>query len=48
MSSTVRHAKVDLGKVFKQVDTEGRGTLSDGMIRRAFRALGLKKRTGSK
>jgi Ca2+-binding EF-hand superfamily protein len=47
-ASVARHAKVDLGKVFKQFDTEGRGTLSDGMIRRAFRALGLKKRTGSK
>jgi Ca2+-binding EF-hand superfamily protein len=47
-ASQERHKTTNLAKVFKMFDTEGRGTISDGMLKRAFRALGLKKRSGDK
>ena len=47
-ASQERHKTWNMAKVFKMFDTEGRGTLSDGMLKRAFRALGLKKRSGEK
>jgi len=38
----------DLTQVFKQFDTSGDGFLQIGELKRAFRALGLPKRDGSK
>jgi len=47
-ASVARHAKADFSKIFKSFDTDGDGVLSMGELQRAFRALGLKKRDGSK
>lgn len=43
-----RHSKWNMAKVFKQFDFDGDGQLTMGEFKRAFRALGLKKRDGSK
>ena len=45
-ASVARHARWDMSKVYKQFDTDGDGKLSMREFRRAFRALGLKKRDG--
>merc|ERR1711965_566230 len=37
-----------MSKVFKQFDTDGDGVLDMGEFQRGFRALGLKKRDGTK
>ena len=47
-TSLARHAKWDMSKVFKNFDSDGDGYLSMREFQRAFRALGLKKRTGEK
>jgi len=47
-ASIARHAKWDMSKVFKQFDFDGDGYLDLGEMKRAFRALGLKKRDGAK
>lgn len=47
-ASVARHAKWNMAKVFKQFDFDGDGYLDIGELRRAFRALGLKKRSGAK
>ena len=46
--SVKRHSRWDMGKVFKQFDFDGDGYLSIAELKRAFRAIGLKKRTGVK
>jgi len=46
--SVERHSKWDMAKVFKQFDTNGDGELDMDEFKRAFRALGLKKRDGEK
>jgi len=46
--SVERHAHWDMAKVFKQFDTNGDGELDMDEFKRAFRALGLKKRDGDK
>ena len=38
----------DLTNIFAQFDTDGDGVLDMGEFQRAFRALGLKKRSGAK
>jgi len=47
-ASLARHARWDLSKVFKKFDADGDGALSIGEFQRAFRALGLLKRSGAK
>ena len=47
-ASKERHSKIDMSKVFKQFDTDNDGVLDMGEMQRAFRAIGLKKRDGSK
>lgn len=47
-ASLARHAKWDMSKVFKQFDTDGDGRLEMPEFMRAFRALGLQKRSGEK
>ena len=37
-----------MGRVFKQFDTDGDGFLDMAELKRAFRAIGLEKRTGAK
>ena len=46
--SVERHGKWDMGKVFKQFDTDSDGVLDIDEFKRAFRALGLKNREGAK
>merc|ERR1712196_572358 len=47
-ASLARHQKWDLSKVFKKFDVDGDGKLTIGELSRAFRALGLQKRSGAK
>jgi calcium-binding protein CML len=47
-ASVARHSRWDMSKVFKQFDFDGDGYLDIGELQRAFRALGLKKRSGAK
>ena len=47
-ASTARHQTWNMAKVFKQFDFDGDGYLTIAELKRAFRALGLKKRTGEK
>ena len=47
-ASQERHSKIDMSKVFKQFDTDSDGVLDIREMQRAFRAIGLKKRDGSK
>ena len=46
--ATKKYQKWDLGNIFSQFDTDGDGLLSFNEFQRAFRALGLKKRSGEK
>lgn len=46
--SKERHGKWNMEKVFKQFDTDADGGLSMEEFQRAFRAIGLKKRSGDK
>ena len=46
--SVARHARWDMSKVFKQFDADGDGKLDIYELARAFRALGLEKRSGEK
>ena len=46
--SCARHAKWDMSKVFKQFDFDGDGYLTIEELQSAFKALGLKRRTGKK
>jgi len=41
-----RHKRWDMSRVFKQFDLDGDGKLTMPEFQRAFRALGLKKRSG--
>ena len=45
-ASQARHAKWNMAKVFKKFDVDDDGFLELGELKRAFRALGLKKRSG--
>jgi len=47
-ASVSRHAKPNYAKVFKQFDMDSDGFLDFREMQRAFRAMGLKKRTGGK
>ena len=47
-ASKERHSKIDMSKVFKQFDTDSDGVLDIREMQRAFRAIGLKKRDGTK
>ena len=47
-ASAERHARWDMSKVFKQFDSDGDGQMNMREFMRAFRALGLEKRTGGK
>jgi calcium-binding protein CML len=47
-ASVARHKKWDMKQVFAQFDVEGTGKLDIYQIARAFRALGLPKRDGTK
>jgi len=47
-ASVDRHATVRMDKVFKQFDTDADGFLMMEELKRAFRAIGLKKRDGEK
>ena len=47
-ASVARHARWDMSKVFKQFDTDGDAKLTIEEFARAFRALGLPKRDGTK
>ena len=46
--SVERHKKYDMKQIFGQFDADGDGKLDLYEISRAFRALGLKKRDGTK
>lgn len=46
--SQARHAKTNYAKIFKMFDADNDGVLDMRELKRAFRALGLKKRDGSK
>merc|ERR1719327_2403799 len=45
-ASVDRHSKWNMAKVFKQSDSDADGFLNMGELKRGFRALGLKKRSG--
>merc|ERR1711977_613861 len=47
-ASVDRHSKTNMAKVFKHFDLDEDGFLNMGELKRAFRAIGLKKRDGSK
>ena len=47
-ASQERHAKWNLVKVFNKFDDDNDGELNMGELKRAFRAIGLAKRTGEK
>jgi Ca2+-binding EF-hand superfamily protein len=47
-ASQERHAKWNLVKVFSKFDDDHDGALDMGELKRAFRAIGLAKRTGEK
>jgi len=47
-ASVQRHQKWDMARVFQKFDYDGDGKLSMRELQRAFRALGLKKRSGGK
>ena len=47
-ASAERHARWNMAKVFKSFDTDGDGKLPMRDFMRAFRALGLEKRSGEK
>ena len=47
-ASVARHKKYDMKQIFAQFDADGDGKLDIYEIARAFRALGLPKRDGSK
>ena len=47
-ASQERHAKWNLVKVFSKFDDDNDGALDMGELKRAFRAIGLAKRTGEK
>ena len=47
-ASIARHKKYDMKQIFSQFDHEGKGRLDIYTIARAFRAMGLPKRDGSK
>merc|ERR1711990_254371 len=47
-ASVARHARWDMAKVFKQFDVDADGKMDMKAFYRAFRALGLEKRTGEK
>jgi Ca2+-binding EF-hand superfamily protein len=47
-ASVDRHATIRMEKVFKQFDTDADGFLMMEELKRAFRAIGLKKRDGEK
>ena len=47
-ASQARHSKPNYAKIFKKFDTDGDGVLDMRELKRAFRALGLKKRDGEK
>ena len=47
-ASQVRHARWDMSKVFKTFDTSKDGVLTMVELQRAFRAMGLPKRDGTK
>ena len=47
-ASVARHARWNMEKVFMQFDHDGDGKLSISELARAFRALGLEKRSGAK
>jgi len=47
-ASVARHKKWDMAEVFKGFDTDGDGKLAMREFYRAFRALGLEKRSGEK
>ena len=46
--SAARHGHWDMAKVFRQFDSDHSGFLSAGELKRAFRAIGLPKRSGAK
>jgi len=47
-ASCARHKKWDMAEVFKGFDVDGDGKLTQKEFFRAFRAIGLEKRTGDK
>lgn len=47
-ASLARHARWDMAKVFNMFDFDGDGSLTIAELKRAFRALGLTKRSGDK
>jgi hypothetical protein len=47
-ASQARHGKTNYAKVFKLFDADKDGVLDMRELRRAFRAMGLKKRDGAK
>ena len=47
-ASKERHSKINMAKVYKQFDTDNDGVLDIRELQRAFRAIGLKKRDGTK
>ena len=47
-ASQARHKVWNMAKVFKMFDVDGDGFLEIGELRRAFRAIGLQKRSGEK
>ncbi len=46
-ASVARHSKPDYSKLFKNFDTDHDGFLDFREMQRAFRAIGLKKRSGA-
>merc|ERR1712085_144739 len=47
-ASVARHNKYDMKEIFKQFDADGDGKLDIYEISRAFRAIGMPKRDGTK